>query len=203
MKSFDIVFEDLFKNKDFENIEKIFLDLGYIDVFVIKVIENTKELNSIFTLPISKKLNFHKLYMFKNLKDLSKYNCLEKSIAYGGSVKQNNLVVNNNKLNIILNPISKTLSFDEQTANLCKLNNKVVAFDHNLLRDRYFVNNLKQIQFIINLLLLKKVDFIFCSFAKDINDLVDIKILKALLLNLNLEESLINRLVSKSIILEK
>jgi len=202
MEYFDIIYEELLENNSFKKIEDTFLSLGYKHVFVVREINTQESLTSQFLLPKSKKLKFHKLFLFSDLKLLNKYKSLEKIIYVGGNLKENTLAINNLKVNILLNPISEKLSFDEQSANMIKQQNKIVAFKTSLYTDRFVLRNLKQTQFIIDLLKIKQADFIFSSFARNYEELVDINILKSFLINFNLEEQFIDRLLDRKILLE-
>ena len=202
MDYFDIVYEELLENNDFKKIEDTFIDLGYKHIFVVREVDSLESLITSFSLPESRRLKFHKLFLFSDLKLLNKYRSLEKVISVGGNLKENTLAINNSKVNILLNPVSEKLSFDEQNANIIKKQNKIVAFKTSLYTGKSAIRNLKQTQFIIGLLKIKQADFIFSSFARNCEELVDVNILKSFLINFNLEQQFIDSLLDIKILLE-
>lgn len=198
-KSFDFVLDDLIENSSLKDLEKLFSSLKIKNVFVLREINKKEDLSFDFQVPKSSKINFYKAYLLKDPQLFHLYNKKEIVLVNSGSLKNNSVISNHKKIFFLKDPFSKKLCFDEQNARSCYQNKKKVVFNVNLLRDAD-VNYLKQFNFIIFLLKLHRVDMVFSSFAKTKEELVDYKILSSFLKNFNLEESIINRFLSKDIL---
>ena len=198
-KSFDFVLDDLIENSSLKDLEKLFLSLKIKNVFVLREINKKEDLSFDFQVPKSSKINFYKGYLLKDPQLFHLYNKEEIVLVNSGSLKNNSFISNHKKIFFLKDPFSKKLCFDEQNARSCYQNKKKVVFNINLLRDAD-INYLKQFNFIIFLLKLHRVDMVFSSFAKTKEELIDYKILFSFLKNFNLEESIINRFLSKDIL---
>jgi hypothetical protein len=202
-KYFDFVTDDLIENNSIEVLEYIFLKLNINLVYVLKEIKKKEDFNDGFLLPkTSSKIVFKKAYLLKDPALFHLYKEKEIVLVESKSLKNNTYISTNKKMNFLKDPISDKLCFDEQNARSCKQNNTKVFFDINLFRSKTLKHQyLKQAIFIIMLLKRHNVDMVFSSFAKTIDDLVDVKlILFNFLKNFNLEESTINRFLSKDIL---
>jgi hypothetical protein len=200
-KSFDIVFDNVLENNSQKELEEVFKKLDIKTVYVLKEINSKEDLKEDFLIFKSNKINFKKAYFLKNPSLYQYYKEKELVFVESGSLKNNFYISNNKKIKFLTNPLSEKLSFDEQNANSCYENKIKVVFNMNLLRDTSFKNNyLKQFNIIVNFLKIHKVDMVFATFSKNLDDLISNNVLKSLLLNFNLDENILNRFLSEDIL---
>ena len=189
----DVICEEFLENTDISKLDSIFLNLGITTIYVVRYISKNY-LSKDFIVPASKKINYKKIYLVNDINDFNKFKKDETDIVmmYGNNLSNISRILQNERVDILLNPISDRLSFDEGSANVAKFNKKIIAFDVNLWRKKTY-SSLKQAMFIIPLLKKKKVEMMFISLAKKPSDLVDPRILKALLLEFKLDDDIIER----------
>jgi RNase P/RNase MRP subunit p30 len=192
-KYFDIVSEKLIDNYNFNKLEDLFIEMGYSTVYITRKINNKNDLQLDFHLPKTKKIKLEKAYMFKDVDLFNKYSGDDLVLCKGGDAKQNKLLVSNKKTQFLFDPISSSLSFDEQNSRVCNQKNISIIFDINKVRGNYTLSALKQMMFLTRLLKIHMINMHFVSYAKKPEDLIHIKILESLLLNFDLSEDTIGR----------
>ncbi len=200
-KHFDIVSEDLFVNNKVSELNKLFTELDINTVFIVRTIKCREDLIKNFNLPkLKSKVVYKKAYLFKEISLINNFKENELVLLEGGDAKRNTEVVNNKKTRILFNPIYDKLSFDEQNARVSKQNNIKITFNINQFRDRSKLKVIKQTIFIINILKQHKVDMLFCSMAKEVNQLIDPLVLESFLLGFDLHDTTIKRFLNKDIL---
>lgn len=199
MKYFDIVDETLFEQtKDNSQLNDILNQLNIKNIYIIQKIKNKQDIGKQIEIPKLKNINCEIIYLFEDLEQIGKIKNHIK-MAHGKTPDELLKIVNNKNIDFIYNPIGKQLIFDEGCAKLAKINGKKIVFNINELLDNPYTS-IKQWNFIIKLLKKNKIDMIFVSGAKNINELIDMKIVSYFLLNFKLEENIINRFLNKTIL---
>jgi len=191
-KYIDFVFEEILEKEGLDNLESTFLDLGIKKVYFVREIKNKLNLERGFVIPPtkSKNITYEKAYLFYDISLLPKFKNQEKSIilGYGESLKNNTEILSKERgISILLNPLSDKLAFDTASSNLCKDNKIKVGFDLNYIRNKP-VSSIKQLNFIIPLLIKERIDLVVGSFARKKDELIDPKITLSFLLNFKVEE---------------
>lgn len=199
--SYDFVMEDLIENTTIKEIEDIFTKLKIKNIFVFREIKKKEDLDKEFNLPVLKQINLKKAYLLKDPSLVHFYKKKELCLVKSESLKNNTIISTSKNISFLYNPLCEKLCFDEQNARSCYKNNVKVVFNFDILRNNILQNKyLKQTLFIINLLMIHKVDFIFVSFAKEKESLASHVVLFNLLKSFNLEESFILKILSKGVI---
>jgi len=201
IKYIDFVFEDILKTEDTNNLESIFLELGFKQVYFVREIKTKKDLEAEFILPptTSKYITYKKAYLFYDISLLPKFKNKDKEmiLGYGGNLKNNSNILSKERgISILLNPLSEKLAFDTASCSLCKENKIKVGFDLNYIRNKP-TSSIKQLLFILPLLIKEKIDLVIGSFARKKEDLVDPLITKSFLLNFGIEEQTSRRFLEE------
>jgi hypothetical protein len=200
IKYIDVVSEKLFENNNINEIENVFRSLSISRVYVVQEINQKEGFKKKIDLPASKEINYEKVFLINDLNiNVSKIS--EKLIGNGGNINNISKVLLSKKYNYLYNPFSEKLSFDEGSVTLAKENNKKLIIDINDYRQEKSISSkiVKQTPYILERCLKKEVDFIFCSYAKRIDEIVD-PIVKINFLKLfNIPETLTKRLLSEDL----
>lgn len=200
-KTYDLVFDSLLEKYSQKELEDVFEKLKIKNVYVLKEITSKEDLKEEFIIYKSSKINFKKAYFLKTPSLLQFYKEKEPLFVESKSLENNFYISNNKKIKFLADPLSEKLCFDEQNANSCFENKIKVVFNINLLRGVSFRNNyLKQFNMIINFLKIHKVDMVFATFSRDLDDLISNDVLKGLLLNFNLDENILDRFLSQDVL---
>lgn len=191
--------DDLIENNSIKDLEKIFLYLKLKTIYVLREIKKKEDFNLEFILPkTTTNVILKKGYLIKDPSIFHLYKNKEIVLVESKSLQNNTYISTHKKIKFLKDPISDKLSFDEQNARSCSQNKLTVFFNVNLFKSS--VNSLKQANFIISLLKLHKVDMFFATFAKTKEELIDSKVLFSFLKNFDLEETTINRFLSKEVL---
>lgn len=196
MKYFDIVYYDLFEKNKSKDLEEIFTKLSLKKIYVLKNISSKNDLKEV-KLPEFKNIKLELIYKTDNLNLLRE---IKSNVIFSPkdfSSKLTKCLINKN-INYLYSPLSSTLCFDEQCANLCKQNNIKILFNYNYLRNKFANKNIKQIKFIIPLIKNKLIDFYFFSFAKEICDLSSKEIIFNFLKEFDMDENFLNKIFNHS-----
>jgi len=200
-KYIDFVFEEILEKEDLDNLESTFLNLGFKKIYFVREIKNKLDLEQDFIVPStkSKYITYEKAYLFYDISLLPKFRNQEKSIilGYGGNLKNNTDILSKERgISILLNPLSDKLAFDTASSNLCKENKIKVGFDLNYIRNKP-LNSIKQLNFIISLLIKERIDLVIGSFARRKEELIDPQIALSFLLNFGIEEQTLERFLGE------
>lgn len=177
---FDVIDFDFFKEK---NSLDIFNFLNIDTLYICKEIK-TKE-DFLFSLPEIKGVVLKKAYLLTDLKYIKHIDNNALFLFKGGTIKNNSLVLSSKQNIHLFNPVGEELCFDEGFCEIAKQNNKLIFFDINEIKRNQY-KAIKQLSFIIPLLLSKNIEMRFVSFAKTKDMLFDFKILECFLKNFNI-----------------
>ncbi len=193
----DVVSEELFKNNNFLEIEDAFLSCSITIVYVVREVNNKEDVKD-FELPKSEKINYKKAYL---LKDLNVNVAQDVVFGYGGDVNNISKVLESKKIKYLFNPFSENLAFDEASANLAKQNNKriIINLDDYRKQKSKAIKTIKQSFFVYEVCMDKRVDFLFCSYARKIEEVVDPLITINFLKEFKVPETLSKRVLKEKL----
>lgn len=198
-KYIDVVSEKLFENNKSEDVEEVFKLLSINKVYVVKEINKKEDLEKPFVLPTSKEVVYKKAFLVNNLNlNISKK---ELVVGNGGDVTNISKVLLSKNLNHLFNPFSEKLVFDEGSVNLAKEKHKKIIININYYKKEKATSSkiIKQTPFILKTCMKKQVDFVFCSYAKNIKELVDPAITINFLKIFKVPETLSKRLLQEDL----
>lgn len=198
-KFIDVVSEKLFENNSLLEIEDVFKSFSIDTVYVVREVTKKEDFNK-FNLPSSKEITYKKIFLLKNINDaVSKTK--EIVIGHGGDVSNISKVLLSKQIKHLFNPFSEKLVFDEGSANIAKQNSKKIIININDYRNNLALRSkiIKQTPFVLEMCMKKKVDFVYCSYAKRIEDVVDPVIIINFLKTFNVPETLSKRILTEEI----
>jgi hypothetical protein len=170
----DVVSEKLFENNTLEDIENILTRLNIQKIYVLREINNKEDFKNKFNIPKLNNITCEKIFLVKDL-NINISTISEKTIFECKTIDDINKALKSKKTKYLSNIFSEKLIFDEGSANLAKQNTKKIIINLNDYREKTNKTSkiIKQSEFIFSICLKKKIDIVFCSFSKNIEELID------------------------------